>query len=109
MVQEPVCELVEASEQNEQRSEQSEREENEFFNVLKSTVNANFNKRASILKKAQVEIDQLNSTSSRLQKSLHMEMAKNQQLKQKLENSMKPPIKIKIQNGKTILPNANEC
>ena len=45
----------------------------------------------------------ISSVSAELQKGLHMEMSRNQQLKQDLEKCKQPPIKLKIQHGKSIL------
>lgn len=61
-------------------------------------------KKIKLLKWARNEVDRLNEVSARLNKMLHMEKARNQQLVSNLDACMKPPIKLKIQNGKSILP-----
>ena len=109
MIPEPVVEINEAHQDSDDDKMLNEME---CLNGLKSVVGDNRGNAESIDKQLKVvmiakkEIEALNEISSDLQKSLHMEKAKNLQLKQKVEKCMKPPlapIKIKISNGKTIL------
>ena len=103
MIPEPVVEITEAH----QDYDNAILDELECLKGLKSVVgDKSADKQLKVVLTAQKEIEALNEISSDLQKALHMEKAKNLQLKQKVEKCMKPPlapIKIKISNGKTIL------
>lgn len=109
LMPEPVVEITEA---HEDLDDDVILNEMECLNGLKSVVwdnrgNADsLEKQLKVVNMAQKEIEALNDVSAELQKSLHMEKAKNLQLKQKVdnENNKKPkvaPIKIKITGRKS--------
>ena len=92
--------LFENEEQiQEEQRKISKAEESELFKLLGTIVQVK-ESRVEILKKAKLEVDELNQVSALLQRNLHMEMAKNQRLKKEMEDSSKPSIKIKIQLNK---------
>ena len=108
LMPEPVVEITEAHPDD----ESTVLSELECMNGLKSVVWNNrgnmegIDKQMKVIMMAQKEIEALNEISAELQRSLHMEKAKNLQLKQRMETGMKPklaPIKIKITNGKSVL------
>ncbi len=112
LISEPIVQIHEMEEAHssidtEEAKKISEAEEAELFSQLGTVVTLASNSRVKILQKAKLEIDELNDVSAELQKALHMEMARNQQLKSDLEGREKPPIKLIIQHGKTILQ--SEC
>ena len=115
-VQEPIVQPMipnKPLETSESKENQKVRikQENELIDKLGTVVKSPEEKNKSILAKAKVEIDRLNKISAELQRALHMEKARNQQLKKQLENEEKamqpPPIKMKIQHGKALLQ--SEC
>ena len=80
------------------------REESALFSGLSKIVKLPRKSKADIMIRAKEQIEKLNEVSSELQKQLHMEMSRNQQLKNELERCQQPPIKLKIQHGKSVLP-----
>ena len=82
-------------------------EESELFSQLSKIVKLPRKSKTDILARAKAQIETLNAVSADLQKGLHMEMSKNQQLKKELEKCKQPPIKLKIQHGKSILQNSS--
>ena len=109
LIPEPVVEITEAHEEDDENVILNEME---CLNGLKSVVWDNrgnvdtLEKQLKVVNMAQKEIEALNEISAELQKSLHMEKAKNLQLKQKVEKDTKngpkvAPIKIKITGKKS--------
>ena len=109
LIPEPVVEITEAHEEDDENVILNEME---CLNGLKSVVWDNrgnvdtLEKQLKVVNMAQKEIEALNEISAELQKSLHMEKAKNLQLKQKVEKDAKngpkvAPIKIKITGKKS--------
>ena len=109
LIPEPVVEITEAHEEDDENVILNEME---CLNGLKSVVWDNrgnvdtLEKQLKVVNMAQKEIEALNEISAELQKSLHMEKAKNLQLKQKVEKDTKSgpkvaPIKIKITGKKS--------
>ena len=82
-------------------------EESELFSQLSKIVKLPRKSKTDILARAKAQIETLNAISADLQKGLHMEMSKNQQLKKELEKCKQPPIKLKIQHGKSILQDSS--
>ena len=80
------------------------REESALFSGLSKIVKLPRKSKADIMIRAKEQIEKLTEVSSELQRQLHMEMSRNQQLKNELERCQQPPIKLKIQHGKSVLP-----
>ena len=80
------------------------REESALFIGLSKIVKLPGKSKADIMIRAKEQIEKLTEVSSELQRQLHMEMSRNQQLKNELERCQQPPIKLKIQHGKSVLP-----
>merc|ERR1712051_783270 len=80
------------------------REESALFSGLSKIVKLPRKSKADIMIRAKEQIEKLTEVSSELQRQLHMEMSRNQQLKNELERCQQPPIKLKIQHGKSFLP-----
>ena len=80
------------------------REESELFSSLSKIVKLPRKSKADIMDRAKEQIEKLTNVSAELQKGLHMEMSRNQRLKNELERCQQPPIKLKIQHGKSVLP-----
>ena len=79
-------------------------EESALFSGLSKIVKLPRKSKADIMIRAKEQIEKLTEVSSELQRQLHMEMSRNQQLKNELERCQQPPIKLKIQHGKSVLP-----
>lgn len=111
LIQEPIVQIIEGETTHEIDEQINQAEEAELFNQLSSVVEmtTNADDHKLILGNAKQQIDELNDTSAELQRALHMEMAKNVKLKKELDERKKPPIKLKIQHGKSILQTTNEC
>ena len=75
-----------------------------LFSGLSKIVKLPRKSKADIMIRAKEQIEKLTEVSSELQRQLHMEMSRNQQLKNELERCQQPPIKLKIQHGKSVLP-----
>lgn len=108
LVQEPIVQIIEGETTDEIDEQINAAEETELFYQLSSVVQMKSKDHVSILGNAKQQIDELNDTSAQLQRALHMEMARNVKLKKELDERKKPPIKLKIQHGKSILQ-STEC